>query len=261
MSLGVVIKGPEGIVVAADTRVTLAIGHPVSHQVNFDNATKILRFQGVHSYVGVVTYGDSVIGQRIVHSYIPEIELELGQCRLSIKTYAEKLSEFFLGQWQKDRNPGPRAGVEFIVGGYDEGMPYGSVYLFRIPHAHKPFPQHVDGFGITWGGQLEIANRVLQGYDSQLIPILQDRLSLSDSDTSQLEDELKLRLRANIPYQILPLQDCVNLATFLIRTTMTAQSLSTDVRGVGGIIEVATITRTEGVKWIQKKQLKGEIDL
>ena len=29
-----------------------------------------------------------------------------------------------------------------------------------------------------------------------------------------------------IPYSVLPLQDCVDLATFLIRTTMTAQSLA-----------------------------------
>ena len=42
---------------------------------------------------------------------------------------------------------------------------------------------------------------------------------------------------------------------------MTAQSLSVDVRGVGGMIDVATITRTEGVQWIQQKQLKGEIEL
>ncbi len=47
MSLGVVIKGPEGIVLAADSRITLEalqVGaqHPIV--VNFDNATKLISF-------------------------------------------------------------------------------------------------------------------------------------------------------------------------------------------------------------------------
>ena len=44
MSLGIVIKSPEGIVLAAESRVTLTVngqnGQP-SHMVNFDNATKL----------------------------------------------------------------------------------------------------------------------------------------------------------------------------------------------------------------------------
>lgn len=147
------------------------------------------------------------------------------------------------------------------MGGYDKDAPYGDVCSFRVPSESCPVPQHRGSFGITWGGQLEIANRVLQGYDSQLIPILRERFDLSDPEVNELETALRQKLVATIPCQILPLQDCVNLATFLIRTTMTAQSLSVDVRGVGGMIDVATITRTEGVQWIQQKQLKGEIEL
>jgi len=42
MSLGVVIKGPEGAVLAADSRVTLEARHGdgMTLLVNFDNATK-----------------------------------------------------------------------------------------------------------------------------------------------------------------------------------------------------------------------------
>jgi hypothetical protein len=56
----------------------------------------------------------------------------------------------------------------------------------------------------------------------------------------------------------LPLQDCVELATFLIRTTIIAQGLSVDLRGVGGPIDVAIITRTEGLQYIQQKNVHGE---
>jgi len=56
------------------------------------------------------------------------------------------------------------------------------------------------------------------------------------------------------------LQDCVNLATFLIRSTMAAQNLAVGVRGVGGPIDVATITREDGVSWLQRKELTAAIE-
>ena len=262
MSLGVVVKGPEGVVLAADTRVTLEfrkIDDPtVQHRVNFDNATKLLKFQ-CHDYVGVVTYGDSLIGKRTVHSFIPEIEPKLlGECRLPILEYANRLSNFFSQQWDNEQDPGSREGLTFLVGGYDEGNPYGSVYLFAIPTAPEPTLRNEDEFGITWGGQLNIVSRVIQGYDPQLIPILTSQLNLSDSTVQALQRTLNANLSYSIPYEMLPLQDCIDLATFLIRTTMNAQNLSVGVRGVGGIIEIATITRTEGLRWIQKKKLRGE---
>ncbi len=63
---------------------------------------------------------------------------------------------------------------------------------------------------------------------------------------------------AAIPFAFLPLQDCVDISIFLIRTTATIQSWITGVRGVGGAIDVAMITRTEGFKAVQQKRIKGE---
>ena len=63
MSLGIVFKGTEGIVLAADSRVTLfgtlpSPGLPNSPQVvvpaTFDNASKMLRVKG-QKFVGAVT--------------------------------------------------------------------------------------------------------------------------------------------------------------------------------------------------------------
>jgi hypothetical protein len=62
----------------------------------------------------------------------------------------------------------------------------------------------------------------------------------------------------SIPLQALPLQDCVDLAIFFIRTTINAQNLIVGLRGVGGPIEVATVTRREGLQFVQKKRIVGE---
>ena len=76
MSLGVAIKGPEGVVLAADCRVTIGAQAPNRPQimVHYDNATKLLNFSEPHNFVGAVTYGLGLIGQRTAHSYLPEFE-------------------------------------------------------------------------------------------------------------------------------------------------------------------------------------------
>ncbi|MCX6091057.1 MAG: hypothetical protein NTX88_11940 [Candidatus Atribacteria bacterium] len=81
MSLGITFKGPEGIVLSADSRVTLTAEMQRGQEKmllpsTFDNATKLLHITG-HNYVGVVTYGVGAIGQqepRTAHSFLPEFE-------------------------------------------------------------------------------------------------------------------------------------------------------------------------------------------
>ena len=82
MSLGIAFKGPEGIVLAADSRVTLSGPLPESNllvQAHYDNATKLLKVKD-HDNVGAITYGLGALGgrqPRTVHSYLPEFEAEL----------------------------------------------------------------------------------------------------------------------------------------------------------------------------------------
>src|SRR6266852_2836319 len=110
MALGIMIKGSEGVVLAADSRVTLF--HQVQQQpapnapanvppptlvipANFDNATKVLKVKG-QNHVGAVTYGLGAFmtanGPRTMRSFIPELERELEQAnvhRLSVPDFAQ----------------------------------------------------------------------------------------------------------------------------------------------------------------------------
>jgi len=264
MSLGVVIKGSDGVVLAVDSRVTLDALWPGMPPItiNFDNASKFLHFSHPHDFVGAITYGTAVIGKRTAHSFIPEFEqnvLSKSAGRLKVINYARKLSDFYMARWQ-ELMPKAYKGlpINFIVGGYDIGEPYGSVYLFRIPDKPKPEPRNPDDFGMTWGGQLEIASRIIQGCDPRFINVVKNTLKLNDDQVKLLMTELRKNLEFPIPYDILPLQDSVDLAIFLIRSTITAQRLAIGIRGVGGLIEVATVKRTQKLTFIQKKEIKGE---
>ena len=224
MSLGVVIKGAEGIVLAADSRVTLQATSNTwkgSLPVTYDNATKLLAFSK-QAFIGAVTYGQAVIGRRTAQSLLPEFEVELGEERLSVKELASELGKFFLGRW-KAAMPKDFKGsaMTFVVAGFAESQAYGEVYLLEIPTQAKPVLRTaVDGFGMTWGGQLDIASRVVQGFDPALQSVLEKESGAAPEDVSRWLGAANAALGLNIPFEFLPLQDCINLATAMIRTTM-----------------------------------------
>lgn len=214
-----------------------------------------------HNFVGVVTYGLGGIGLRSAYSFLPEFEAALPKKRLLVKTFAEKLSSFFVQQWQNTMPKtfkGPN--LTFVVGGFNPKEAYGRVYLIEIPKAPKPKEIHsgMGQFGVTWGGQREIVDRLIRGYDVRVMKIIKDTLKLNTKQTNSLSQTLA-PLQMPIPASILPLQDCVDLAVFFIRTTIEAQRLTVGIRGCGGPIDVAIITRLEGFKFIQVKQIHGEI--
>ena len=255
---------------AADSRVTLLAQPAPSNpsppiSVNFDNAQKLLMFTS-HPYVGAVTYGDAGVGLRTAYSFIPEFEAALPSTRLPIADFAQKFSNFFMQQWKSAPLPLPPEykgqGMTFIVGGFNDKEAYGRVYLFTIPNAPAPIEQNPNpgDFGITWGGQREFVDRIVQGYDPRVIDIVQKTLNLNPDQLQQLQKALS-PVVMQVPIQFLSLQDCIDLATFFIRTTISAQNLTVGIRGVGGPIDVATITRVNLFKFIQQKQLRGELSV
>lgn len=270
MSLAIVFKGTEGLVLAVDSRVTLnttvpgAAGQPsMVLSSTFDNATKFLKVNG-HDYIGTVTYGTGAIGQhepRTAHSFLPELEEHIGKERLSVHDFAVRLGQFFYQKWTEHNMPvgiNPLQDMVFLAGGFNAGEPYGRVYELHIPSKPDPFEWHANDFGVLWGGQGEFITRLISGYDPRVLQLTKECLSLSDEQINSLTKHLSGQVQVAIPFQFLPLQDCVNLAILLIRTTMTLQTFLVGVRGVGGAIDVATITRTDGFRKVQLKEIRGE---
>jgi hypothetical protein len=179
-----------------------------------------------------------------------------------VEEFAKELGEFFTAQWTAANMPNPPApGNEmvFIVGGYDEAAPHGRVFHVIVPTVPKPVEFEPGGFGATWGGQRQFVDR-LMAFDPAIAQHVYDVLNIpaNQRQPAALENELKKKLGLPIPWQFLPLQDCIDLSIFLIRTTIQMQQWLVTQRGVGGAIDVATITRTDGFKVVQIKQLKGD---
>jgi hypothetical protein len=235
---------------------------------NFDNATKVLRVKG-QDYIGAVTYGLGAImtanGPRTMQSFLPEFEQELEEAqtqRLTVPEFAARLSAFFVSQWNthvnRPANPGEE--INFLVGGYDPDAPYGRGFLFVVPNQAAPVEQNPGPgeFGITWGGQHDLVFRLLYGFDVELPEFVRAHLTLTPEQLTTLKQAMGAKFAAGIPYQFLPLQDAVNLAIFLVQSTISFQKFRTTVvRGVGGPVEVATVTR-EGFKFVSQKSISVE---
>ncbi len=278
------IKGSEGVVLAADSRVTLfnqvqqqpapnapanaPPPPPLLIPATFDNATKVLKVEG-QNHIGAVTYGLGAFmtanGPRTMRSFIPELEEELERAsigRLSVPDFANRLSEFFVRQWNQhvNRPANPGEEINFLVGGYDEGAPYGRAFSFVVPTQAVPVEQNPGPgqFGITWGGQHDLVFRLLYGFDVELPEFVRVNLNLTQQQLATLRQQIEPRFAAGIPFQFLPLQDSVDLAIFLIQSTINFQKFRTTVvRGVGGPVEVATVTR-DGFKFVSQKSISVE---
>jgi hypothetical protein len=264
VSLAVVVKGPEGLVLAADSRVTLNTEQQLLDGTKqllptyFDNAIKLMQLQN-HN-IGIVTYGQGAIGQhqpRMAHGYIPEFEAHLsdmGNEELSVQGVAAELGAFYAARWQ-EAGMGEAEPMSFLVAGYDDGEAYGRVYEVSVPNELQPQEQFRDEFSIVWRGQPYLLERLFNGTAPRAIEIAQDALDLSDEQVGTLVERWQQELALPIPIPFLPLQDAVDLATFLVDMTATVMTWTVGIQGVGGQVDVATITRTNGFSAVDTKKI------
>lgn len=334
MSLGVLIRGPEGLVFAAESRVTLEWKRDPTDKgtlCDFDTANKLLTFRQPYNFVGAVTFGRGAIGNRTAYSYIPDIEASLPQDPVPVQQFAKHLYEFFMEKWpypvswEGGREEKPDIDqMKFIVGGYaGEHDPIAEAYEIWIPGKLKfdgkkwialtPTYEPLEPrFGINYGGVSSYTDRLFKGYDLQLsgklckneelalgleqkIALIAalEGVSINDAkakleayapaasvaaqaaaavgtkeeegqekeEDEEGESALKKdisTLEMPVPLEAMALQDYVDLAILLVRTTIEAQRLTAGGRGCGGPIDVVTISPYVGVKHIQQKNLEGE---
>jgi hypothetical protein len=175
-----------------------------------------------------------------------------------VEEFAKKLSDFFVDQWNTRMPAGVGASdMVFLVAGYDEKQPYGRVFEIQIPSTPAPVEKFAAGvFGPLFGGQGEITARLLNGIDLPGTALIKQELMLDDQKVKELSAKIGESSGARIPYQFLPLQDCIDLSILLVRTTAQLMEYQTSVRGVGGQIDVATITRQEGFRYVQRKEIR-----
>jgi hypothetical protein len=234
MSLVVTVYVPSGIVMAADSRMTFLrtedreeSGQKVRVQqqlVLSDSAYKIVRLRTVPAGIGV--YDAGIIDNQPVESHVRRFEEEALTTVDDVNAVAKKFLEYF-----QSNHKGVALG--FHVAGYKlEGK--ASVPYVLVGHTiHEPQVRRINAtaegqlqYGVVRAGDVLVANRLI---DVNSLPL----------------------------FAAMPLQEAIDYAIHLIRTTIDTLRFEPRFPTVGGPIDVMAL-QPEGMHWVQRKELRGE---
>jgi hypothetical protein len=108
-------------------------------------------------------------------------------------------------------------------------------------------------FGVMWDGQYEALNRLILGVGFDIRNALMKQ-SVAPDAAEWLQEELVRDLYAALSVPAMPIQDAIDLARFLVETTIGFVRFAVFLpKSVGGAVEIAAITKHEGFRWVQRK--------
>lgn len=264
MTIVVGVAAPDGIVLAADSRTTTfpeGLGPDARHRIVSDSADKLFT---ICDRFAVATYGNAFIGFKTIGGLMNEFIAHLGEdAPTDIDAFVEQLGQFFHERYSAFRDeigePIDPADdtivIGFLVAGYDaEGIGH-------IKEVHVPGPRLVQTeintaiTGLAPRGQTDVINRLLAGVDWP-------GLAEHAKDFPQEVIEALSGVEYDILFPI-TLQDAIDFASFLIRTTIDMQRFSDGIRnggggipGCGGETRVVAVKRNE-VEWVSRSALSA----
>lgn len=258
MTIAVNIAVPEGLVFAADSRQTYTNARS-DVRVSSDNARKLFQLGPRHA---AVTYGWAFLCNRNIHSHVNDFKLTAapdGKTEDLAIALAKHLTVQYNAHIEKEYDAPVderNYALALLVGGYDTGDKEGKVYEIYVPGDEARLVQTTDQrVGAAWRGHTLVIGRLLKGYD----PRLRELQGFDESLAKALENA---PLDYLIDYWSMTLQDAIDLASFLVHTTVQMQRFSDGVRmapgmsaNCGGAIDVAVIEPENGFTWIRHQAL------
>lgn len=258
MTIVVGVATPEGLVLASDSRATKA-DETGQYRVASDTVQKVFKVGDF----GVACFGNLVLASGTVAALMDQFEIQLDPKPNDADALAKELHSFFDQRFREAGGPeGEEVDVDdialgFIVCGYDQKAGVGHVHVVLIPEVDGFDPGTVSTVtgGMIWQGQTDVADRLIYGYD---------RGRLEDSNIALPEEHKELfeGFTYDQPH-LLTLQDGIDYACFLIRTTVEMQRFSNgtfgevgEVPGCGGPTQILAVERS-GPAWVSRLGLEA----
>ncbi len=153
--------------------------------------------------------------------------------------------------------------ISFIIAGMNNDGTH-RVFTCHIPGDKKKNRDSREKgreYGASWIGQTDVVSRIVLGFDGRIgnLPFVEEASKHSDKEI--IGRQLR-SLEYVIQWGTMTLQDAIDFCTLMIETTSAIQRFSDgikanpgDLPGVGGLVEVLTITPEEGFKWVRKKKI------
>lgn len=263
MTLAVTVKVYDGVVLAADSASSI-IQEPFGSVSNvYYNANKIFNLcKGVP--LAAMTWGGGSIGNASISAIVKDFRSQISAENLlrdgySVKDIATRFRDFVLalyteafGKWLPENKPY----IGFIVTGYSTGSSEIEEYQIDIvgETSFDPLRLEQEGeTGVVWRGQIEAISRLILGYSPMLQEVLQENLGVEQETSRMALQLIRKQLEASLVSPAMPVQDAVDLAKFLVDLAINYSRFMPGAQIVGGPIEIATVTKHEGFKWVSRK--------
>jgi hypothetical protein len=260
MTVIVSVKINDGIVMAADSAGSMGSGQIYAH------ANKIANLcQGLP--IGAMSTGIGGIGNESIETLLKDLRRRFSgldpahaDWKLDPETYtvaqaAERL-RVFLFEEKSGACPDP-TNLQLRLCGYSAGRPLAEVWEVNIAGATCPPPRQImdeGSFGVLWDGQYEALNRLILGAGFNIGEALV-RHGVPAESVSDLQAGLTKDLYATLAVPAMPIQDAIDLARFLVETTIGFIRFAVFLpKSVGGAVQIAAITKHEGFRWVQRKE-------
>ena len=239
MSLVVTVYVQEGIVMAADSRLTLNAQEKLGDTTVSNLAVGLSDsnyklFLAPHG-IGISTCGDAAVAGVPIAGYVESFIASTLQTESeSVESVARALLDHF-------RAFDPVPSCQFHVAGYSRGAGRieQEVWEVQIRPGEMSRMNPPGQQGASWSGESDIVSRLI-------LP-----LARVDADGTVLE---RLPMH-QIPWQFFTLQDAIDFAVFAIRSTSDAIRFLPRAKTVGGPIDVLVI-KPSGAAWVQRKELR-----
>ena len=271
MSICVMVKVPEGLVLAADSASSVQAG-PVKEGGDsgpsgvlkvFFNATKVFQIRDLP--VAMLAWGAASFRARTVASLVEEFEntkqvRDLKRESLQVKELVDDFWRFMVEKSQEllpsiPREGRPRSG--FVVCGYSGSEFFPEEYVCVVPtESAKRLRPPVDNepdFGANWYGSSDAIVRLHHGRDDRIFNLLAAS-GIDNVSLQQLRERIAKELQYPVLFHAMPLGDAIDYAEFLVHTTISRFRFVMGAEVCGGAIDIATITRKHGFGWIRNKR-------
>jgi len=263
MTVLVSVKINDGVVMAADSASSYANG------MIYNNSRKIVNLhEGLP--VGAMVTGAGGIGNESIDTLLKDlnrrfsgkdsahIEWKLNLDNYSMQSIALKVREFLFDE--KSVAHGATTWTKLRLCGYSAGRPLAEVWEVNLMGPCSPEPlcvQNEEEFGLRWDGEYEALDRLVFGLGTRFNEFAIAH-GLSGQEAAELREKLVPNLYELLFIEAMPMQDAIDLARYLVETTIGFIKYSVSrPKTVGGAIEIAAISKHEGFQWAQRRDIPG----
>ena len=238
MSLVVSVYAREGIVMAADSRLTLTYPRTVPgqppHTVSVTSSDSARKLFLAPNRIGISTFGAAAVKGApiggVIESFIVEKLRDQG---LPPKETAEALLAYFTSIGVSEASSFHVAGYRPVGTTFEQEAVFLDLAAKSVTSMNTPGNQ-----AANWGGEIDVFQRLMN-----------DVMLVGAAGTAPTPIP-----SFGVPFEFFTLQDAIDFASFAIRATIDTMRFQAREKTVGGPVDILVIT-PDDARWIAQKQL------